>query len=113
MKVVTIIVFLLFLALFSWPLDQKKDISLYIHEYWETDDGLPQNSILDIVQTHDNYLWMGKYERLVRFDGFRFVVFNKSNSRKYKGTGLGLSMFTDRKTNGKVRKWLKKKGNLE
>ena len=82
MKVI-IIVFLLLQALFSWPLDRKKDISLYIHEYWEADDGLPQNSILDIVQTGDGYLWMGTYEGLVRFDGVRFVVFNKSNTPEF------------------------------
>jgi signal transduction histidine kinase/ligand-binding sensor domain-containing protein/CheY-like chemotaxis protein len=82
MKVI-IIVFLLLLGSFSWPLDRKKDISLYIHELWETDDGLPQNSILDIVQTRDGYLWMGTYEGLVRFDGIRFVVFNKSNTPEF------------------------------
>jgi signal transduction histidine kinase/ligand-binding sensor domain-containing protein/CheY-like chemotaxis protein len=98
MKGVIIIVFLLYLALLSWPLDQKKDISLYIHESWETDDGLPQNSILDIVQTSDGYLWMGTYEGLVRFDGVRFVVFNKSNTPEFTHNSV-MALLEDSKGN--------------
>jgi len=98
MKAVIIVVFILFLALFSWPLDQKKDISLYIHENWETDDGLPQNSILDIVQTSDGYLWMGTYEGLVRFDGVRFVVFNKSNTPEFTHNSV-MALLEDSKGN--------------
>ena len=26
---------------------------------WETDDGLPQNSIIAMTQTRDGYLWLG------------------------------------------------------
>ena len=45
---------------------------------WTTDNGLPQNSISDIVQTRDGYLWLATYGGLVRFDGSRFVVFDRS-----------------------------------
>ena len=33
----------------------------------------------DIVQTRDGYLWFTTFDGLVRFDGVRFTVFNKSN----------------------------------
>ncbi|MBL8205169.1 MAG: hypothetical protein JNM09_13125 [Blastocatellia bacterium] len=52
----------------------------YRFDHWSADDGLPQNSVRDIVQTRDGYLWLTTLDGLVRFDGVRFTVFNKSNS---------------------------------
>jgi ligand-binding sensor domain-containing protein/signal transduction histidine kinase len=40
---------------------------------WQTDDGLPQNSVYAISQTADGYLWVGTHEGLARFDGVRFL----------------------------------------
>jgi len=45
---------------------------------WTTENGLPQNSINDILQTRDGYLWLATFGGLVRFDGVRFVVFDRS-----------------------------------
>ena len=47
---------------------------------WTADAGLPQNSVYAIVQTRDSYIWLATLDGLVRFDGVRFTVFNKSNS---------------------------------
>src|SRR6185369_4256856 len=52
----------------------------YRFDHWAADNGLPQNSVRDIVQTRDGYLWLSTLDSLVRFDGVRFTVFNKSNS---------------------------------
>jgi signal transduction histidine kinase/ligand-binding sensor domain-containing protein len=52
----------------------------YRLDVWTADDGLPQNDIRAIQQTRDGYLWMATLDGLVRFDGLRFTVFNKSNS---------------------------------
>ncbi|MBX3280519.1 MAG: hypothetical protein KF868_21175 [Acidobacteria bacterium] len=52
----------------------------YRFDHWTADNGLPQNSLRDIVQTRDGYLWFTTFDGLVRFDGVRFTVFNKSNS---------------------------------
>ena len=41
---------------------------------WQTEDGLPQNSVTAVVQTRDGYLWLGTYSGLARFDGARFTV---------------------------------------
>lgn len=49
-------------------------------DQWTADTGLPQNSVYAIVQTRDNYIWLATLDGLVRFDGVRFTVFNKSNS---------------------------------
>jgi ligand-binding sensor domain-containing protein/signal transduction histidine kinase len=47
----------------------------FIIRSWQTDTGLPQNTINAIVQTHDGYLWLGTQGGLARFDGVRFTVF--------------------------------------
>src|SRR4030088_260693 len=52
----------------------------YSKRVWRTDDGLPQNKIQVITQTSDGYLWIGTSGGLVRFDGVRFVVFDRSNT---------------------------------
>lgn len=46
----------------------------YTVRIWQTDDGLPQNSVYDITQTSDGYLWIGTREGLARFDGAQFTV---------------------------------------
>lgn len=52
----------------------------YAIDQWESDDDLPQNSVLAMVQTHDGYLWLGTGLGLVRFDGLHFTVFDRSNT---------------------------------
>lgn len=52
----------------------------YGFKSWTTDAGLPQNTVYDILQTRDGYLWLTTFDGLVRFDGVRFTVFNKGNS---------------------------------
>jgi signal transduction histidine kinase/ligand-binding sensor domain-containing protein len=60
----------------------------YHYSAWTVDEGLPQNSVNSILQTRDGYLWLTTSDGLVRYDGVRFVVFNRSNS-----TGLGSNRF--------------------
>ncbi|MCX6928606.1 MAG: triple tyrosine motif-containing protein [Verrucomicrobia bacterium] len=52
----------------------------YMVRNWQTEDGLPQNTVMDILQTRDGYLWLGTFNGLVRFDGVRFTTFNLANS---------------------------------
>lgn len=64
----------------SLCLNPKKSTSLFIIDSYTTENGLPQNSIMDIVQSDDGYLWFGTFEGLARFDGVDFTTFSKSNS---------------------------------
>ena len=48
---------------------------------WTTEDGLPQNSVNDIIQTDDGYIWLATYGGLVRFDGLTFKTFHIGNTR--------------------------------
>ena len=60
----------------------------YRFDSWTTDNGLPQNSVRGIAQTPDGYMWFTTLDGLVRFDGLKFQVFNKNNSK-----GLTTSRF--------------------
>ena len=55
----------------------------YRFDNWTTENGLPQNSVLAITQTRDGYLWLATYNGLVRFDGVRFTVFDKNNTKAF------------------------------
>ena len=48
----------------------------YELDSWNTDRGLPQNSVLGFAQTPDGYVWLATQEGLARFDGVRFVTFD-------------------------------------
>lgn len=43
-------------------------------------DGLPQSQVYDIIQDQDGYIWMATFAGLSRFDGSRFITFNRDNS---------------------------------
>jgi ligand-binding sensor domain-containing protein/signal transduction histidine kinase len=47
---------------------------------WQTEDGLPQNSVTAIAQTRDGYIWIGTFGGLARFDGERFQTFEAVNT---------------------------------
>lgn len=61
-------------------LDPSKAITQYVYDRWTAESGLPQSSVLAIAQTPDGYLWLGTEEGILRFDGARFVNFNKRNT---------------------------------
>jgi signal transduction histidine kinase/ligand-binding sensor domain-containing protein len=67
----------------------------YQFDHWTTDDGLPQNAVNAIVQTRDGYLWLATFDGLARFDGLRFTVFNKGNTRGIGGNRFD-RLFEDR-----------------
>jgi hypothetical protein len=52
----------------------------YGFQHWTVDDGLPQSIVRGVTQTADGYLWIATLDGLVRFDGMRFTVFNRSNT---------------------------------
>lgn len=56
-------------------LDSDKPVTQYKVRAWNTETGLPSNSIYTIFQTRDGYLWIGTQNGLVRFDGIHFQTF--------------------------------------
>jgi hypothetical protein len=58
-------------------------------DHWTTDNGLPLNSVTAICQTPEGYLWLATFDGLVRYDGFQFTTFNKSNTKGIQGNRFG------------------------
>lgn len=65
---------------------------------WTTEDGLPQNEVIAMTQTHDGYLWLGTLNGLVRFDGIKFTIFNKSNTEGLNDNAI-IHLFEDSHSN--------------
>lgn len=53
-------------------LDPSLGLRDYLEKSWTRQDGLPQNTILSIAQSSDDFLWLGTPSALLRFDGYRF-----------------------------------------
>ncbi len=61
------------------PLDPSKmAVTQYKIDGWQTEQGLPQNTVQSMYQTRDGYLWVGTGGGLARFDGIRFTTFESS-----------------------------------
>ncbi len=51
----------------------------WLARWWQTEDGLPNNSVNGVAQTSDGYLWVGTPSGLVRFDGLHFETISLTN----------------------------------
>ena len=52
------------------------DAVSYSHHVWQSAEGLPEDLAQAITSTPDGYLWIGTSGGLVRFDGYRFTLYN-------------------------------------
>jgi signal transduction histidine kinase/ligand-binding sensor domain-containing protein len=69
-------------------LDPAKALTSYQRQTWQTESGLPQNTVHAIVQTHDGYMWLATEGGLVRFDGVRFTVFDSQNTPQLRSNNI-------------------------
>ena len=67
-------------GIYGQTLSTQKVLDRYQQFVWQTQHGLPQNSVNAIVRTRDGYLWLGTFEGAARFDGVRFTTFDNSNT---------------------------------
>ncbi len=52
--------------------------SLYDHQHFTDENGLPQNSIKAIMGDKEGFIWLSTESGLVRYDGHRFLTFDQS-----------------------------------
>ena len=72
--------------------------SHFIVDSWSTGQGLPQSSVISVIQTRDGYLWLGTLNGLVRFDGNRFTVFDEEKTPGLNSDRI-IYLFEDSHTN--------------
>jgi signal transduction histidine kinase/ligand-binding sensor domain-containing protein len=53
------------------------------HQAWSSENGLPQNSVHQILQTRDGYLWIATEGGAARFNGVQFSSFNQENNAAF------------------------------
>jgi ligand-binding sensor domain-containing protein/signal transduction histidine kinase len=82
-------------CLLTCALPTSTALAQYQFDVWNTDNGLPQNSVQVILQTRDGYLWFTTFDGLVRYDGVRFTVFNTANSKGITSNRF-IALFEDR-----------------
>lgn len=69
--------FLVFMSLLFPAFATTNSIGRYSVRIWQSDDGLPHNSVWAVAQGAQGYLWVGTQQGLVRFDGLRFVTIDE------------------------------------
>ncbi len=62
----------------SFPPD--KPLSQSSIGQWTSDEGLISNNLTSVVQGNDGFLWVTAYNGLLRFDGYRFELFDRENT---------------------------------
>ncbi|MCP4155250.1 MAG: hypothetical protein GY757_46420 [bacterium] len=71
-----------------FSLDPNRELSQYMHDSWGMEEGLPQNSVMSILQTGAGYLWVGTKKGLARFNGRELAVFDYSHLKGLKSENI-------------------------
>lgn len=74
------IIFLILIFILFKVHSQKYNIQLY-----NTDNGLPQNSVKDIIKDRYGFIWLTTENGIVRYDGINFLVYKNFplNSQRF------------------------------
>ena len=75
-------------------LDPHQGLRHYGYQSWQTESGLPQNTVHSVLQTRDGYLWLGTENGLVRFDSTQFRVWTAGTTPEL-GSSLINSLMED------------------
>jgi ligand-binding sensor domain-containing protein len=87
--------------LLLWPilaaaLDPSRAITQYRPDRWTRREGLPQMSVMCVLQDRTGYLWLGTQEGLARFDGVSFRTFKIEDTPALGSNYVG-TLFEDRR----------------
>lgn len=73
----------------STHLTKNKLLHQFNFTLYNTSNNLPTNSVLQVIQSRQGYIYISSYAGLIRFDGKRFVMFNKKNTPEFKSNITG------------------------
>jgi ligand-binding sensor domain-containing protein/signal transduction histidine kinase len=63
-------------ALVLWSVALPAEESRWAARVWQTDEGLPENTVYGLARDEVGYLWVATHGGLARFDGVRFEEFS-------------------------------------
>ncbi|MEQ9263602.1 MAG: ATP-binding protein [Balneolaceae bacterium] len=68
----------------------NKDTPYHDHiiDQWTVEDGLPVNTINDILHSSDGYMWLATHDGLVRFDGLDFKLYTSNEYPELKSNRI-------------------------
>lgn len=72
-------------AAWLWALDGQRQFNQLVRDVWSVEQGLPQDHVVDLLQTRDGFLWIATQEGLVRFDGVVFEHWAESAVPRLQG----------------------------
>ncbi|MCP4216259.1 MAG: helix-turn-helix domain-containing protein [bacterium] len=81
-KILYCLVLCLGFALPSYCYENRRPADRYISHRLTTRDGLPQDTVYDIAQDKDGYIWIGTDVGLVRYDGINYIYYTRSNTKE-------------------------------
>lgn len=88
---VTVLVAISLIFKFSlnlYGLDPDKRVYSYLSSSWNVENGLPQNSVLSMIQAKNKYIWIGTESGIARFDSVNFTVFNSKDYQAVKNNRI-------------------------
>src|SRR5579872_6331751 len=85
----------LLIGLLIAPIHAQTYPSQHLPTVWQTEQGLPQNTVNAILQDHEGYLWIGTFGGLARFDGERFRVLDAGATPGFDNNNI-LSLYESR-----------------
>ncbi|MFN2423854.1 MAG: two-component regulator propeller domain-containing protein [Cryomorphaceae bacterium] len=82
--------FLLIIAAVGFLVSPPVDLFAqeYLYDRWGVKEGLPQNTVNQVIQTRDGYIWLATESGLTRFDGVEFTTFNTENTPAIKSNRI-------------------------
>jgi ligand-binding sensor domain-containing protein/signal transduction histidine kinase len=86
---------LLFCGARASALDPAGDLGQLSRRAWQTESGLPQNTVHSVAQTSDGYIWVATDEGIARFDGLGFTVFDRQNTPQLRSNDVRALLATD------------------
>jgi ligand-binding sensor domain-containing protein/signal transduction histidine kinase len=81
-SVVSVLLLLLSLAAPAAPIETPP--VAYTERMWQVQNGLPEQVVQAFAQTADRYLWIGTTGGLLRFDGEKFLLFDRENTPTFR-----------------------------
>ena len=73
----------------AWALDPHRTLTQYVHSSWQSEQGLPENAVLALLQTSDGYLWVGTQDDL-GLDSHFFRIYGGNSFEQKKPDPVGI-----------------------